>query len=80
MAHTRPRSDTIRQALLTCVAELERENAHHERAYLKHLADLMGLSPKVFSYWIKKGRVPRTKAEWLQRRFPSIVTASTLIG
>lgn len=80
MTQTHPRSDTIRRTLLACVAELERENAHHERAHLKHLADLMGISPKVFSYWVKKGRVPRTKAEWLRRRFPSIVTASTLTG
>ncbi len=80
MAHVHPRSNTIRQALLACLAQLERENAHCERAHLKHLADMMGLSPKVFSYWIRKGRVPRTKAEWLQRRFPEIVTASTLTG
>lgn len=70
----------IQRTLLACVAQIERENAHRERAYLKDIAEMMGISPKVFSYWIKKGRIPRTKAEWLERRFPEIVTASTLIG
>lgn len=80
MAHDPQRSATVQRALLACVAELAREKDFEHRAYLKDLADLMGISPKVFSYWTKKGRVPRTKAEWLQRRFPGIVTASTLTG
>lgn len=80
MAHDPQRSALIHRTLLACVAALEQEVGHEKRIYLKDLADLIGTSPKVFSYWTKKGRVPRPKAEWLQRRFPGIVTASTLIG
>ena len=63
----------IQQTLRRCAAEL------HHSGLLKHLAAEMLVRPHVFSYWIRKGRVPRLKALWLEARFPGIAVAASLV-
>lgn len=63
----------IQQTLKRCAAEL------HHTGLLKHLAEAMLVRQHVFSYWIRKGRVPRLKAKWLEARFPGIAVAASLV-
>jgi hypothetical protein len=64
----------IQQTLRRCAAEF------HHSGLLHHLATAMASRPCVFSYWIRNGRVPRPKAEWLAARFPGLVDVELLVG
>ena len=68
------KSAHIERTLKLCALEV------HHSGELQRLAWKMGVSPKVFRYWWTKGRVPKTKAAWLEASFPHIVTAANLIG
>lgn len=68
------RSAMIERTLRLCALEIDGGGK------LTKLAKEMGVSPQVYRYWINKGEVPRTKAEWLGRRFPSIADTAFLIG
>jgi hypothetical protein len=53
----------------------------HHTGELRHLAKEMGSVPKVFRYWINRGRVPRVKAQWLESRFgKDVANAESLIA
>lgn len=69
-----PQSQLIQQTLRRCAAEL------HHSGLLRHLSAEMAVRPCVFSYWIRNGRVPRPKAEWLAARFPAIANVELLVG
>lgn len=64
----RDRQELIRRTLRLCALEVD------PQGQLKRLAERMFVSPKVFSYWVNKGRVPKRKAELLHSLFPAIVT------
>lgn len=68
------RSAHIQRTIKRCALEV------HPSGELRHLAREMGVTTKVFHRWWTNGRVPKVKADWLEMRFPSIVTASTLTG
>ena len=67
------RSNHVQQTLRRCAAEL------HHTGLLRHLAAEMIVRPHALSHWIRKGHVPRLKAEWLEQRFPGIACAETLV-
>lgn len=73
MMHHSARSEHIKRTLKRCALEL------HPSGEFKHLAKKMILKTHAFSDWIRKGRVPRAKAEWLEENFPGIARASTLM-
>lgn len=65
----------IEYTLRRCALEL------HYKGELKQLAAVMALTPRVFSYWVAKGRIPRSKAVWLENQFgKEIADAATLIA
>lgn len=68
------RSAQIERVLRLCALEVDGSGK------LTKLAKKMGVSPQVYRYWINKGVVPRTKADWLQENFPAIVDAAFLRG
>lgn len=67
------RSNHVQKTLRLCALELDASGS------LKNLAAAMATRPNVFWYWIKKGHVPKVKAEWLQSNFPAIARAETLV-
>lgn len=74
MTYDSARSAHIERTLRQCAVEL------HPSGQWQHLADAMGVTPKVFRYWWTKARVPAVKAKWLENRFPAIVNAASLTG
>ena len=63
----------IERTIRRCALEL------NPSGELRHLASALGVTPKVFRYWMNRGRVPKVKAEWLERHFgKEIADASTL--
>lgn len=72
---SKKQKEHIRRTLKQCALEIDPEGK------LIALANEMYVSPKVFSYWVKHGRVPEMKAKWLADHFPLIVRdPATLIG
>jgi hypothetical protein len=67
------RSNLVQQTLRRCAAEL------HHSGLLKHLAAAMIVRPHALSHWIRKGHVPRLKAQWLEQRFPGLARADDLV-
>lgn len=57
------KSQLIERTIRRCALELD------PSGQLKNLAAEMGVTPKVFRSWWKKGRVPKVKADWLETRF-----------
>lgn len=65
----------IERTIRRCALEL------HPSGELRHLAAELGVTAKVFRYWITRGRVPKVKATWLETRFgKEIADAATLIA
>lgn len=63
----------IERTIRRCAIELDSSGE------LRHLAAALGATPKVFRYWINRGRVPKVKALWLENRFgKDVADASTL--
>lgn len=62
----------IERTIRRCALEL------HPSGSMKNLADAMGIHPNAFRYWAAKGRIPRTKANWLEMTFPGVVDAASL--
>ena len=74
-SHTDPaKTEHVERTIRTCALAL------HSSGELRHLAAEMGVTTKVFRRWWTRGRVPKVKAEWLEKRFPDVVVASTLVG
>lgn len=72
-AATAAKKKHIEYSLRRCALEI------HHKGELQRLASEMGLTPRVFSYWVAKGRIPRSKATWLENRFgKDVADASTL--
>lgn len=67
------RSDEIQRIIRKCAVEL------HPSGELRHLAQAMGVHYRSFRSWWTRGAVPRTKAEWLQARFPGIASVDRLV-
>ena len=68
------RSQHIKRTLKRCALEI------HHSGELKHLARKMIVQTHAFSDWVRKGRVPHAKAQWLEENFPGIASASTLVA
>lgn len=64
---TQSRSDKITRLLRLCALEVD------PRGDWKSLQREMGVTRYALRNWMKEGRVPRVKAEWLQHRFPHLV-------
>lgn len=70
---TDEKKNHIERTVRRCAIELDPSGE------LRHLAAELGVTPKVFRYWINRGRVPKVKASWLENRFgKEIADASTL--
>jgi transposase-like protein len=65
MKKSTPRDEYVERTIRRCALEF------HQSGELRLLADEMGVSPQVFSYWWKKAR-------WLEARFPGIASAKRL--
>lgn len=68
------RSQHIKRTLKRCALEI------HPSGEFKYLARKMILKTHAFSDWIRKGRVPPAKAQWLEEHFPEHARASTLVS
>lgn len=68
------RQDSIRYLLNRLALELFPPDGH-----LKDLAADLGVHPTTLSVWMQTGSVPRSKADWMQRRYgPDLAPADLL--
>ena len=68
------RNEQMQRILRRCALELD------PSGQLAILAAELGIDPSAIRRWWLVGRVPKTKAEWLERRFPDIADSAWLSG